>query len=285
MLRQITTTLFLVLSLSTVTMAGTVSPIQSSATPFGLDPIADVQLAGSDADAADFQANELPILQNTVNETLTERSAVLDVSSIAINPDDLYISSASNVRVYFIGEGAGYHNSFGLYTGDSSDGLSGDAALIFPDASTHHSYYYSNTNANARTPAYPVLPGDFVDVGLLPEGTQMNLFLIANGAYGGSNTYFTDDGLNADGIEHFIVLATPDSPYLLVGVEDLYGGGDQDYNDAVVALDVGTVNASLMISRAVPLPGYTAVLMGPFLLLVFRRFKERNSLDQVAQTC
>ena len=257
--------------------AGTVSPVQSNATPFGLAPLADVQLAGSDTEALAFSTNALLDLQSAVNTTLTESQPLQNLSSIALNSNDLMLTEASDVRVYFIGEGAGYHNSFGVYTGDSGDALTGDAGLILPDGSSTSSYIDPIGN-DYRSNRAPVAAGDFVDIGSFEAGTQLNLFLIANGANGGTNTYFSDIALNPDGIEHFVVLATPDSPYFLVGVEDLYGGGDEDYNDLVVAIDIGTANTKKLISNAVPLPGPVAALLGPLLLLVFRIKKRRISV-------
>lgn len=260
---------------SVAVSAGTVSPVQSSASPFGLDPIGDVQLAGSDADALDFSTNALPDLQSAVNNTLTESQPLENISSIALDAGDLYLSETSDLRMYFIGEGAGYRNTLGIYTGDSSDALTGDASLVFPDASSTSSYL-NPIESDYRSNRAPVAAGDFVDLGTYETDTQLNLFLIANGANGGTNTYFTDMSLNADGIDHFVVLATPDSPYLLIGAEDLYGGGDQDYNDVVVAIDIGTVNAQKLISNAVPLPGPVAALLGPlalFLVAAYRRKK------------
>lgn len=262
--------------------AGTVSPVQSSATPFGLQPIADVQLAGSDADAADFSENALPDLQAIVSNTLTESQTVGSLSSIALNPNDLIIAGGSSVRAYFIGEGAGYRNSLGVYTGESSDALTGDASLIFPDASTSSSYL-NPTESSYRSTSVPVAAGDFVDLGTFTSDTQLNLFLISNGANGGSNTFYTDSALNSDSLAHFVVLATPDSPYLLIGAEDLPGGGDMDYNDVVIALDVGIATASKLISKAVPLPAPLAALLGPVLFLVLSAWKRRRrSLDYTA---
>nr|WP_281501483.1 DUF4114 domain-containing protein [Kordiimonas laminariae] len=238
-------------------------------------------LAGSDEKAADFSTNALPDLQAIVNNTLTESQSIGDLSSIALDPSDLYLTEASSVRAYFVGEGAGYRNSFGVYTGDSSEGLNGDAALVFPDASSSSSYI-EPTETTYRSSYAPLAPGDFVDLGTFDADSQLNLFLIANGANGGTNTYFTDISLNPDGIDHFVILATPDSPYLLVGMEDLFGGGDEDYNDLVVALDVGTANVQKMISNAVPLPGPVAALLGPLFLLGFAKLRRKKTADEMA---
>lgn len=275
-------TLFLATTVSalctTTALAGTVSPIQSGARPFGLEPIGNVQLAGSDERSADFSANDLPGLQAVVNNTLSESQSINNLSSIALDPNDLVITGDSNVRAYFIGEGAGYRNTLGVYTGDSSEGLNGDAALIFPDASSS-SGYLNPTGSTYRSRRAPVAPGDFVDLGTFSDGTQLNLFLVSNGAGGGTNTYYTDTELNSDGIDHFVALATPDNPYLLIGVEDLPGGGDEDYNDVVVALEVGLATTKSLMAKAVPLPAPVAALLGPVLFGVMLTVKRRRRKD------
>ncbi len=55
-----------------------------------------------------------------------------------------------------------------------------------------------------RTSSEPLLPGDFVDLGTFGAGTQ------------------------PDGINHVVAFASVQlgSPYLLIGFEDLLGGGD-----------------------------------------------------------
>jgi hypothetical protein len=42
----------------------------------------------------------------------------------------------------------------------------------------------------------------------------------------------------------------PDSPYVLVGFEDIVGGGDLDYNDALFVVDIGIENASNLINES-----------------------------------
>lgn len=255
--------------------AGTVSPIQSNASPFGLDAVGPVELAGSDADAAEFSNNSLPGLQEIVNNTLSESQSINNLSSIALNPNDLILSGSSEIRAYFVGEGAGYRNSLGVYSGESSQTLTGDAALIFPDASSS-SGYLNPTAYSYRSSRAPLAPGDFVDLGTYEDSTQLNFFIISNGANGGNNIYYTDTALNSDGLDHFVVLATPENPYLLIGTEDLPGGGDRDYNDVVFALKVGTATTQALLAKAVPLPAPFAALLGPLafsLLCAWRRKK------------
>jgi len=266
-------------ALTVPVLAGTVSPIQSGARPFGLQPVGDVQLAGSDGNAAAFSDDTLPGLQEIVNNTLTERQSIDNLSSIALDPNDLILSGGTEVRAYFIGEGAGYRNTLGVYTGNSSEGLDGDAALIFPDASTSNGYL-SPTESAYRSPYAPVAAGDFVDIGTFDDGTQLNFFLVSNGANGGQTTFYTDTELNADGLDHFVVLATPDNPYLLIGAEDLPGGGDKDYNDIVFALEVGTTTTSALLAKAVPLPAPVLALLGPVMLAGVSLVRRRRTKDE-----
>ncbi|WP_374652782.1 DUF4114 domain-containing protein [Dongia sp.] len=62
------------------------------------------------------------------------------------------------------------------------------------------------------------------------------------------NIYFTHDkSLNTDGnsndIEHTLSgTATPNDGKLYVGFEDLAGGGDRDYQDVVISVDMGSYN-------------------------------------------
>jgi hypothetical protein len=57
------------------------------------------------------------------------------------------------------------------------------------------------------------------------------------------NVFWTDIDRNLDGIDHVVAFAHVDSPYLLPGFEDLYGGGDRDYNDVLFAVYVGEQNS------------------------------------------
>ena len=240
-------------------LAGTVSPVQSTATTiYDLDPVAQVELAGSDEAALDFFQNDMPELLSIVNANLSERSAVENVTDFALDPNPLYLTVPSDVRVYFLGEGAGYRNSLGFYTGSPEGGVAGstDASLIFPDASSTSAYSTTEVTAS-RSGSAPLAPGDYVDLGSFDADTQINLFLVANGANGGSDTWYTDPSLNSDGIVHYVALADPGSPYLLIGIEDLNGGGDEDYNDLVIAVDIGVANVQSMIEASGTTSGST----------------------------
>ncbi len=51
--------------------------------------------------------------------------------------------------------------------------------------------------------------------------------------------YFTETARNPDGIRHALTYAVIDNPaMLLLGFENLYGGGDRDYQDMVISLEL-----------------------------------------------
>jgi len=76
--------------------------------------------------------------------------------------------------------------------------------------------------------------GDFVSLGFVHAGDVLTfqLNVITTG-----NTFYSDNALNADGVNHVystsfsgdVALGIPAGIY--VGFEDIYGGGDFDYND------------------------------------------------------
>lgn len=125
----------LLYGISTITgSAQSTLSTQSGARPFGLDIVSPVSKAASDTASADFFNNALPSISTFLNSRLSERQAFND-SSMLLDPTKLQLQSASDVRVYFVGEGAGYHNTLGFNT--TGVGVtSGDPQLIFPDASS-----------------------------------------------------------------------------------------------------------------------------------------------------
>ena len=66
-------------------------------------------------------------------------------------------------------------------------------------------------------------------------GSQFGLSILTPENY----TYLTEKNLNPDGQQHFRVYKSLDDPSMfLVGLEDLYEGGDRDYQDMVFSLEI-----------------------------------------------
>lgn len=238
-------------AISTGAFGQTASPVQSPARPFNLDIVAPVQLAGSDEASRKFQSEVLPGMLKLANQSLSERATLSNFNSITLDPSKLVLAYDATARVYFLSEGAGFRNSLGISTTGNGP-LGKDAALIFPDGSSAGGF--GGSNSQVRTSREPLAAGDFVNLGNYKAGTSLDFFLIADGAAGGKNFFSTDLSLNRDGIVHAVSLAPDGSAYLIIGFEDLLGGGDKDYNDLLFAVEIGKANVENLASLNAPEP-------------------------------
>ena len=182
-----------------------VSSIQSAARPDGLSIVAKVNVAGSDAASAKFQTDALPSITDFITKNLPEYTRFDKASSFALDPSKLRMAVESNARVYFVSEGAGYHNTLGFNTlaagaSTPTTALTKSASLIFPDVSSTVSTYNPAPKAQ-RTSNEPLLPGDFVDLGTFKAGSMLDFFLVSNGANGGQNVWTDSVKRNSDGIQ------------------------------------------------------------------------------------
>ena len=269
------------------TSSGVVSPFQSTAQPLGLNIVGPVMAAGSDAAAQQFQTT-LPGMVDFIRTYLPEyRNNLNSPLAFSIDPSKLTLSTLSDVRAYFAYEGAGYHNTIGFNT--SGVGVSsGNPQVIFPDASS--SLNYGGSGTGVRSASEPLLAGDFVNLGTFNAGTSLDFFLIANGAYGGNTVFSTTGTQNPDGINH-VATFTPtfwgvaNSPYLFISYEDLLGGGDKDFNDTIIALDIGAANVMSMTAMsalmATPEPATWLTLGG---LVAVAIYAKRRSFGQATVT-
>lgn len=241
--------------------------------PWGLEIVDEVQYGATDEASKIFFTQDLPKLSELVSTTLYETKAIND-ATILLDPSKLVLKNESDVRVYFVGEGAGYHNILGFST-DGGSPKGKDAAVIFPDASSLVSPLTPKNDMTVkRTANEPLLPGDFVDLGEFKAGTKLDFFLIADGANGGKNVYSTDASVNSDGINHVVSFAAISGSYLLIGFEDMFKGGDRDFNDVLFAVDIGAKNLAAL--TATPEPA-TYAMLGTFLALGGWAMRRRNA--------
>ena len=241
--------------------------------PWGLEIVDKVQYGATDEASKIFFTQDLPKLSELVSTTLYETKAIND-ATIMLDPSKLVLKNESDVRVYFVGEGAGYHNILGFST-DGGSPKGKEAAVIFPDASSLVSPLTPQNDMSVkRTSSEPLLPGDFVDLGEFKAGTKLDFFLIADGANGGKNVYSTDSSVNSDGINHVVSFAAISGSYLLIGFEDMFKGGDRDFNDVIFAVDIGAKNLAAL--TATPEPA-TYAMLGTFLALGGWAMRRRNA--------
>lgn len=219
---------------------------QSPARPFGLPILGNVIAKQTDARAKAFQTNYLPTFQKIINVQLKESVKFSNASGFKLDSSKLFIRQTAEypIRVYFLAEGAGYHNSVGFTFTPAGSASPGTPYLIFPDTST----------GSKRTTWEPLLPGDYIDLGVGGNGWQLDFFLISDGVNGGQTWLWNDAKKNSDKLQHVVAFLLPDSPYVLIGFEDIIGGGDLDYNDALFVVDIGATNAKNLSDEFANLP-------------------------------
>ena len=254
-------------------------PIQSTASPYSLPVAGTVMQAGSDAASKNFDTTVLPEALQFIKSALPEGVNNTKSTAFEIDPSKIVLATSQDVTATFIYEGAAYHNSIGFdaIAPGQSDPLnnwnevkSPTASLIFPDASSGSSgYQESDSIPGVRTASQPLLPGDFENIGKFAAGTKLDFFLLSNGANNyWANIFSTQESLNSDGFNQHAAAFTANlfaipqlnSPYIFLSFEDMYGGGDQDINDTIIALNVGTATVNRLL--ATPEPTMAASLAG-----------------------
>jgi hypothetical protein len=151
-------------------------------------------------------------------------------------------------------------------------GMADSNTLGIYDASDHNKkvqLYGGSDGPGSKTSVSILLDGSvevaFADTGIDFAGNQFGFYL----TNGNSQTFYSDTGKNSDGVDHMVAFQGNNSDLIQVGNtqpgpwtdneylfawEDVFGGGDSDYNDAVFMVEsIGM--------KPVPEPG-TVLLLG-----------------------
>lgn len=226
----------------------TVASVQSPARPLGLPVHGPVYKYASDARSADFYVNYMPDFLEIIEDQLSESVEFTGRSGFKLDASRLFLRTASdeNIRIYFLFEGAGYHNTVGFAWTPAGSPYRGTPTVLFPDASIR--------GGSTRTTWEPLKCGDFVEIGVGDNGYQLDFFLISNAVNGGTQWLWNDPHENPDLLQHMVAFMLPDSPFILLGFEDIIGGGDLDYNDALFVVDIGEINAENLFDEQGTLP-------------------------------
>ena len=156
------------------------------------------------------------------NDLVNEEYNLLDVESLpTVDLSSLsWDHGASDVEVYFINEGAAHRNQLFLSTdaGETKD-------IIFDDIASSLSILNEDDGLLAL--------GQGVSLGNFAHNTFLEFFLKPNGANdpNSQNYYGYDAANNFDNISH--ITGHQVGEYILLGFEDMWAGGDFDYNDTV----------------------------------------------------
>ena len=213
-----------------------------------------VREAGSDARSEAFSKNMVPKVMEIASNLLESGKVFGDRHKFRLDQDKLYTSSRTPypVRVYFIAEGAGYQNSIGLSLNYAGATSGGDMRLVFPNASMPvQGTDYRSGNFGTRRSDAPLLPGDYAEIGEIPAGVQLDFFIVQDGNRVRDAWVFGNrDDQNPDRFQHVMSYVIPDSPFLLIGFEDLWNGGDMDYEDVLIVVDLGKENVETLVDAS-----------------------------------
>lgn len=186
------------------------------------------------------------------------------------------------VSVVFEGETAGYRNTFGYYK-VADDGTIYDVEFVWPNASLQgsggnliqgQSREYLNVQAGDKIAFFIVSNGygrnngyngldlengslHFLNADGSPATLNSNSPRLYHLDQNGTQTLIKYDpyhtaahgdtvGLNPDNILHTTGVLKTDEGTITLGFEDLFNGGDRDFDDSVFTVDIGLANALLL---------------------------------------
>lgn len=170
-------------------------------------------------------------------------------------------AGAHGVEAFFINEGAGYWNKFGYsLTNDESMApyaSSNNALKEFWDEEVNTMWSGIASENGIYANGGSMTLGEGYSIGNVSAGDTVSFFLknqpgnvFDSGTVG--NTH------NKDGLQHVTTYQYED--FLVLAYEDLYGGGDKDYNDVVIAVR-GLVDTTPDVAD-VPEPATVLALLG-----------------------
>lgn len=161
-----------------------------------------------------------------------------------IDSSDLYLPYNYAPRVAFINEGAGYQSPISMTATGSTTG----EITIFPNL--------SGTNSILPSRNAPLRIGDWVQLSEISAGTQLNFSVTPNGVYQPLSTDYTlnpTDPSNPNSPVFWTAYADPSAtkPIFLLGYEDIVGPrSDNDFNDGIIAIDLGQENFDAIFTRS-----------------------------------
>jgi hypothetical protein len=181
-----------------------------------------------------------------------------------IDPSQLTVSTINGTVVQLSQQNDGYNNTLGLNAdGLSLNTLSAQALLVDP--------------VGQPTFQSSLTPNDFLTVGQLTQKEALSFFQMAEAVSG--NSLQSLSSLNGNGLgvgDQFstsvVVLKNLNSPYLFLSIADQSGLDAQDYNSAVLAVNISQANVQALTAlMATPEPSMYLTLGGFLALAIWAK--------------
>ena len=189
-----------------------------------------VKQRGSDARSVEFNTDVLPLVNQLLSGHLREGRTLSGANvGFRLDPNRLFLQKDYEPRVYFLGSVTANQLGFDTFIRPLSQITSGGQRF--------------RMFQNVRN----LQNGDFVDLGPQTAGTLIDPICFLNGR---TFIWFTNDDKNSDLRQHVVAFTIED--YIVLGWEDAPGGGDNDFNDGVVVLDIGPENVEQLENPTLP---------------------------------
>ncbi len=169
----------------------------------------------------------------------------------------------TEVKLTLVHEGAGFQNSLGYYTYDvgttPTEADLKNIKMVFANVETGF-LYEGDASKFLKV-------GDTVSLGKIPNNKSIGFVVVAEGWNQKSKTvefsnskkakYYSTKSKNTDNLQHiatysykeYSTAANAMVDYTIIGVEDILGGGDKDYNDIMFYLDIKSKSKDLPIRK------------------------------------
>ncbi|MGH7134464.1 MAG: DUF4114 domain-containing protein [Pirellulales bacterium] len=236
--------------------AQTLSKYQPSQRPLGLPLVGQTYLDGTDTTSQAFDSSKQSFL-SIITTNLPEGVAFTGANLNQLDPTRLYFMFDYAPRIYYIYEGACYDNALGVtiatVSSPTNKPTTGASYTVFPFVHSSISPVCC-TGSGKRSTSEPLMAGDFVELPTVKAGQQLAFFIMANmdSKANPADVYYNGNSNNPDNFQHLISFFPDKSQYLIIGFEDMYGGGDKDCNDLMFVVDIGPNNAAALRNPTLP---------------------------------
>ena len=198
-------------------------------------------------------ANQLPTAVSLVQACQSmSLSTGLKINQAA-DPAQLALATQNGLLLQLTQASDGYNHKLGLNTDGLSLNNASLAALLTDPASQ-------------QVLQTPLSLANFVTLGQLSQATAQNFFNLSQ-SVNGNNSLSLAPEKDQEFSTSVVALNNLNSPYLFVSIRDQWGADAQDYNTAVLAVNVGQANVNALCATPEPslcltLGGFMVVALG-----------------------
>lgn len=225
-----------------------------------------VSLVNGSSNPTDFHTDGyVNTLQQFVNEERTQfdvNQFVQDTGARELVPNTFYFTEDTDVNVYFLNEGAYFNNQLGVTyrPGGNQEIIWNNIACSQGDCELNSSQAADSNSA--------IKIGDYSNLGVIEGGAGIEFFLTQNG-YNDINgqTLPSTQNAKAFGYDDYVVLVW----------EDVTFGGDNDFNDVVLAFNAGEKNIGNIAGTPEPLTIAGSLLAGVTGLLLKKKSGSKSN--------